>query len=193
MASPWKFLSRLVPRRREPKQDDAEVAGGKPDVLALPGPAETVAEQSLAASSARPDAEQPSSAVPDPVLVEPPTIGRTVGEADDVPANVVADVVGSDLAPSDLPDTAVVPSPDALDSQRSGETKPRKQIGRARKPKPVETAPFPPDRSSPSYQRSPSDDPLSLDDEIRVLRGQLAEKLRLQNAQLRKMLERFER
>jgi hypothetical protein len=32
----------------------------------------------------------------------------------------------------------------------------------------------------------------SLDDEIRVLRRQLAEKLRLQNAQLRKMLERFE-
>jgi hypothetical protein len=31
MASPWKFLSRLMPRRREPKQDDAEVADGKPD------------------------------------------------------------------------------------------------------------------------------------------------------------------
>ncbi|MBB3646331.1 hypothetical protein FHX14_002528 [Rhizobium sp. BK619] len=36
-------------------------------------------------------------------------------------------------------------------------------------------------------------DEMSLDEEIRVLRGQLAVKLKLQNAQLRKMLERFER
>ena len=187
MASPWKFLSRLVPRRREPKQDDAEVAGGKPDVLALPGPAETAAEESPSVSSARAATELPPTDRSDPVSVEPPTIGGTVGEADDVPANVVADVVGSDLAPSDLPDTAVIPSPDAVDLQRSGETKPRKQMGRARKPKPVETAPVPPDQSSPSNDR------LSLDDEIRVLRGQLAKKLPLQNAQLRKMLERFER
>lgn len=104
-----------------------------------------------------------------------------------MPANVVADVVAGDLTPSDLPDFAVVPSPNAADLQVRGETKPRMQMGRARKPKPVETAPFPPDQSSPS------DDPLSLGDEIRVLRGQLAEKLRLQNAQLSKMLERFER
>lgn len=34
---------------------------------------------------------------------------------------------------------------------------------------------------------------MTLDEEIRVLRGQLAGKLKLQNAQLRKMLERFER
>lgn len=187
MASPWKFLSRLVPRRRESKEDDAEVAGGRPDVLALPEPAETVAEQSLAASSARADAEQPSSAVSDAVLVEPPTIGGTVGEADDAPANVVADVFGGDLAPSDHQDTAVIPSPNSADLQVPGETKPRKQMGPARKPKPVETAPVPPDQSSPS------NDPLSLNDEIRVLRGLLAEKLRLQNAQLREMLERFER
>jgi hypothetical protein len=32
-----------------------------------------------------------------------------------------------------------------------------------------------------------------LDEEIAVLRGQLAAKLRLQNAQLKKMLARFER
>jgi hypothetical protein len=33
----------------------------------------------------------------------------------------------------------------------------------------------------------------SLDEEIRLLQGQLASKLRIQNAQLRPMLERFER
>ncbi|NEI17436.1 hypothetical protein GR220_36635 [Rhizobium leguminosarum] len=36
-------------------------------------------------------------------------------------------------------------------------------------------------------------DQMNLDEEIRVLRGQLAGKLKLQNARLRKMLERFER
>jgi len=38
-----------------------------------------------------------------------------------------------------------------------------------------------------------SNDFQDLDDEIRQLRSQLAKKLRLQNAQLRKMLERFDR
>lgn len=36
-------------------------------------------------------------------------------------------------------------------------------------------------------------DKIALDEEIRVLRGELARKLKLQNAQLRTMLERFER
>ena len=186
MASPWKFLSRLVPRRRESKQD-AVVADAKPNVLALSGPVETAAEESPSVSSARAAAELPPTDRSDPVSLEPPTIASAAGEADDMPANVVADVVAGDLAPSDLPDIAAIPSPNSADLQVRGETKPRKQMGRARKPKPVETAPVPPDQSSPS------DDPLSLDDEIRVLRGQLAEKLRLQNAQLRKMFERFER
>ncbi len=187
MASPWKFLSRLVPRRREPKQDDAEVAGGKPDVLALPGPAETAAEESPSVSSARTAAELPPTDRSDPVSVGPRSIASAASGADDMPANVVADVVAGDLTPSDLPDIAVIPFPNAANLQVRGESKPRKQRGRARKPKPVKTAPVPPDQSSPL------DDPLSLDHEIRVLRGQLAEKLRLQNAQLRKMLWRFER
>jgi hypothetical protein len=38
-----------------------------------------------------------------------------------------------------------------------------------------------------------SDDAISLDGEIRLLRDQLARKLRLQNAQLKRMLDRFER
>jgi hypothetical protein len=60
-------------------------------------------------------------------------------------------------------------------------------MGRGRKPELVDTTQVLPDVSIPS------DDTLSLDDEIRLLRGQLVGKLRLQNAQLRKMLERFER
>ncbi|PKA45019.1 hypothetical protein CWR43_04200 [Rhizobium sullae] len=38
-----------------------------------------------------------------------------------------------------------------------------------------------------------SDDAISLDEEIRLLRDQLARKLQPQNAQLKRMLARFER
>ncbi|MGO6667010.1 hypothetical protein ACCS43_16780, partial [Rhizobium ruizarguesonis] len=48
--------------------------------------------------------------------------------------------------------------------------------------------------SQPSpHVRIMSDDAISLDGEIRLLRDQLARKLRLQNAQLKRMLDRFER
>ncbi|MBB6510515.1 hypothetical protein F4695_003906 [Rhizobium soli] len=186
MASPWKFLSRLVPRRRESKQD-AVVADAKPNVLALSGPVVTVAGESLATTSALGDTELSPSAVSDPDLEEPTPVESAVSRADDGAGTVVADVVVGDTAPSALPDTVVIPSPDAANLQLRVESKPRKQMGRARKPELVDTTQVLPDVSIPS------DDTLSLDDEIRLLRGKLVGKLRLQNAQLRKMLERFER
>ena len=186
MASPWKFLSRLVPRRRESKQD-AVVADVKPNVLALSGPVVTVAGESLATSSALGDTELSPSAVSDLDLEEPTPVESAVSRADDGAGTVVADVVVGDTAPTDLPDTVVIPSPDAANLQLRIESKPRKRMGGARKPKLAETTQVPSDRTIPS------DDTLSLDDEIRLLRSQLVGKLRLQNAQLRKMLERFER
>lgn len=47
----------------------------------------------------------------------------------------------------------------------------------------------------PLYPAAPLhfDDALRLDEEIRLLRAQVARKLQLQNAQLKTMLERFER
>ncbi|KQQ77965.1 hypothetical protein ASF70_01665, partial [Rhizobium sp. Leaf321] len=153
-----------VPRRRESKQD-AVVADAKPNVLALSGPVETAAEESPSVSSARAAAELPPTDRSDPVPVEPPTIA-SCRRADDIPANVVADVVADDdLTPSDLPDIAVLPSPDAANLQLRVESKPRKQLGRGRKPELVDTTQVPSDRTIPS------DDTLSLDDEIRLLRG----------------------
>jgi hypothetical protein len=119
-------------------------------------------------------------------LAEPTPVESAVSRADDGAGTVVADVVVGDLQPSNLLDTVAIPSPDAADVQLRGESKPRKQMGQTRRPKLADTTQVLPDRSIPS------NDTLSLDDEIRFLRGQLVEKLRLQNAQLRKMLERFE-
>lgn len=182
MASPWKFISRLVPRRRQPKQDDGEVADWKPDVLALSGPVETVAEESLAPSRSRPDAELPPPDISAPVSLEAPTNEGAVGEADDA----ADDVVAGELRPSDLLN-GIILSSDPADLSPGIEGAARKKRGRPKKPDAVgPTTQVPFDVSVPS-------DTLSLDEEIRVLRGQLAAKLRLQNAQLRKMLERFER
>jgi hypothetical protein len=47
MASPWKFLARLVSPRRQPKHDDSAIEAVKPDVLAIAGPTETTVEESL--------------------------------------------------------------------------------------------------------------------------------------------------
>jgi uncharacterized protein YijF (DUF1287 family) len=80
-----------------------------------------------------------------------------------------------------------VVAPEAAKLQLAVEGKARKQRGRS---KTSEAA-----VAEPSYPAAEvvADGTLSLDAEIRVLKGQLASKLRTQNAQLKKMLERFER
>ncbi|WP_210199521.1 hypothetical protein [Rhizobium sp. R339] len=66
-------------------------------------------------------------------------------------------------------------------------TKPRKRRVFRKKnvPAAIQSAPLAAPVVSNNFQ--------DLDDEIRQLRSQLAKKLQLQNAQLRKMLERFDR
>ncbi|WP_105439947.1 hypothetical protein [Neorhizobium sp. T25_13] len=77
---------------------------------------------------------------------------------------------------------------DALKSSQTGEGATRKRSTRHKKTEPIEAVP-PPSLGVPAV----SDDAIRLDEEIRLLRDQLARKLQLQNAQLKRMLERFER
>jgi hypothetical protein len=82
-----------------------------------------------------------------------------------------------------------VAAPEAVKREPAVEGKARKQRGRSKTSEAVvaETS-YP----APTAEVV-ADGTLSLDAEIRVLKGQLASKLRTQNAQLKKMLERFER
>jgi hypothetical protein len=185
MASPWKFLSRFVPDRREQRQDDGKVAAAKPDVLAIAGPAETVAEEGFASTDSPADAELPRPDPSDPVRVAP--VGGAVNEADDTQYDV-AGIVAGGSAPSDNTDLAVTPAPDPKGLPPPFDGTARKQRPRAKKPKQVGVT-----AQVSLGVDTASDETMSLDEEIRVLRGQLAAKLQLQNAQLRKMLERFER
>ncbi|MHC2302866.1 hypothetical protein ACVJBD_007133 [Rhizobium mongolense] len=71
---------------------------------------------------------------------------------------------------------------------QTGEGATRKLRKRGKTAETIEAVP-PPSPGVPTV----SDDAISLDEEIRLLRNQLARKLQLQNAQLKRMLERFER
>lgn len=110
---------------------------------------------------------------------------QTYDAADGVGTDVAA-VAGS--ASSDDPQSVVTAAHDAGERQAGVESAARRQRSRAKKAgEAVVVAPV------SSGAHSASDDTMSLDKEIRVLKGQLAIKLQMQNAQLKKMLERFER
>jgi hypothetical protein len=114
-------------------------------------------------------------------------VGAAVNEADDT-LDSVAGIVAGGSAPTDDIDLAAIPAPDAVHLHPPVEGKARIQRPRAKKPEPVVVT-----AQVSLGVDTASDDTISLDEEIRVLRGQLAAKLQLQNAQLKKMLERFER
>ncbi|XKM43038.1 hypothetical protein A4U53_035195 (plasmid) [Rhizobium ruizarguesonis] len=181
MASPWKLLARLVSPRRQQRQEHGSTVDVKPDVLAIAKPTETAANNESdaidrpadekpvlqgysAAVSVAPDhAEEAASSVDDTTFVESSSFEKA---ADPVSSN-------GDIA------AHAAQKPSQIDKGAA-----RKRSRQAKKA--VD--------SQPSRRGSiVSDDAISLDGEIRLLRDQLARKLRLQNAQLKRMLDRFER
>ncbi|MGZ2432959.1 hypothetical protein [Rhizobium redzepovicii] len=181
MASPWKLLAGLVSRRRQQKQEHGSTDDLKPDASAITEPTETAADNRLNAAgsaaihkereavSAEPDhAEDAASNVHDTTDSESATLAKVI----DLPLSNQADVAAH-AAPKALP---------------GGEGPTRKRGRRSKKAKTI-TVVVPPS----SGVAAVADDAVSLDGEIRLLRDQLATKLRLQNAQLKRMLDRFER
>lgn len=187
MASPWKFLSRLVSPGRKQKPDEGTVDEAKPDVLAIAGPTETPAEENFSSANRSTAAELINGEFTD--RVSPDTAPSGQAESKD---HRTAESVGTDVAEaggsvsSDETDDAVA-APEAANLKPAVEGTARKQRGRSKKSEAVVAEP-----SYPAAQVV-ADVTLRLDDEIKVLRGQLARKLRTQNAQLKKMLERFQR
>jgi|GEM_PF-5007077 len=184
MASPLKFLRRLVSGRGERKQDADELSEAKPDVLAVAGPTETVAEEAAPPAAPEPPDQDPHDALYSetaPVDDAATEIGDTAGGVrDSIPAL-------SGLSSAGEPGVAVTAT-DAMELQPAVEGPARKQKSPSKHTRPAVVA----DQVSQGA-RSRSDDRISLDDEIKVLREQLASRLKIQNAQLKKMLERFER
>ncbi|MCF1494518.1 hypothetical protein GOZ83_13220 [Agrobacterium vitis] len=180
MASPWKFLARLVSPQRQPKQDDSAIEAIKADVLAVTGPTETTVEESrdVADHLAREQLQPVDRS--DAVAITPEPSDETRNDAAGVLEN------GSDnlelASGAVLPDVGVIV---AKVDKTAKSTRPERRT-RAKK---VEAAAVVLQVSSAAA--SVSDEMVSLDEEIAMLRTQLAGKLRLQNAQLKRMLARF--
>jgi hypothetical protein len=184
MASPWKLLARLVSPRRQQRQEHGSTDDVKPDVLAIARPIETAADNGLDAAG-RPVDEKP---VP---RDQPDALSMGSEGSEEVASRSTADIEGvrlveaADLA---LPDDAGTATHDASKPLTPGEGATRRRSRRGKKAEKAEVVVPQPSPGVPTV----SDDAISLDEEIRLLRDQLARKLQLQNAQLKRMLERFE-
>ncbi|CAN7739908.1 hypothetical protein LJR245_006814 [Rhizobium leguminosarum] len=186
MASPWKLLAGLVSRRRQQKQEHGSTDDVKPDVSAIPDPAETAADNRLKAADRAANEKPFIHEEREAVSVDPHHAEEAVRSVDDT-ADVESATLEKAVDPA-LSNEADVAARAAAKPSQIDESAARKRSRQAKKADVVDVD------SQPSPRLSiVSDDAISLDGEIRLLRGQLARKLRLQNAQLKRMLDRFER
>ncbi|ARO32472.1 hypothetical protein NXC14_PA00192 (plasmid) [Rhizobium sp. NXC14] len=182
MASPWKFLARLISPGREQKRENGSDLKLTPDTLAISGPIETPAEARVNGADLPVSEELSPNGQAAAVSAEP--VHEAENRGRDKIERGAAKIM--EIAKSSLSgDTGsnVTDAHSATKINGSLDVTSRKR--RIRFNYAVASESF--------SQVILTADELSLDEEIRFLRGQLARKLKLQNAQLRKMLERFER
>lgn len=189
MASPLKFLRRLVSGRGERKEDADKVDEAQPDSLAISGPDETIAEEGVE-DVVRPAGLEPSHQNPSgAVTAETALAGEAGAETDDTAdgARVSIPAVGGSASESEA-GVAVTAAHDAMKGEPAVEGPAHRRRSRSKNNLPAVVG-----AQVSEGPRTPSDERVSLDEEIKLLRGQLASRLKIQNAQLKKMLERFER
>ena len=184
MKSPWKFLAQLTSRRRpaEPRENSIE------------RDADTAASESQA---------QQTPALP---LNPTETFGRS-GHGENQAVEPLATTTSNEAerevnaapavsAPVDADAHALLPERET--SKKPPRTPRTKKPGRAKRTRTDMVAQSPAvanrDQSAqpPSSREAFFDEVAGLDEEIKQLRIQLAQKLHLQNVQLKKMLERFD-
>lgn len=186
MASPWKLLARLVSPRRQQRQEHGSTEDVKPDLLAIANLTETTADNGL--NTAAPPVDE------NPVADEQSeAVSADTDHSDETAHSIHGTADSEDARPAEAADPALSDEPGPLAGEapkpsQTGEGATRKRRKLAKSAEPVHAVAL----SSPAAP-TVSDDAISLDEEINVLRNQLARKLQLQNAQLRRMLQRFER
>lgn len=182
MASPWKFLARLVSPRRQREQDGGAFEAVKPDVLAKTGPTETIVEESRRRADQLTGEQSPSVDRSDAVSIAHEPSDQSSSDASGFVEH------GSDEAE---PGSGTVSQDLGVRAAKVKNTAKGTRAERRTRAQKVERAAVALPRASTA--RSASADMVSLDEEIAALRSQLESKLRLQNVQLKKMLARFER
>jgi len=195
MKSPWKFLAQLTSRKRPAETRESSV--GNDTEASESGARQTSAlpSNSTGASSS-PDHDENATVE----LVAPTTSNETDGDLD-LPQAVSPPVDDAGVQTparhevSQSGADAHVLGPESQTSKKSPRTPRTKRAKRTRTDTVSEsTAVAIGDQSaqSSSSREKFFDEVASLDEEIRLLRRQLAQKLHLQNVQLIKMLERFD-
>lgn len=187
MKSPWKFIAPLTSRRVSAKAQDSST-GNDTDPKALES-----------------EVEHASARLPSSKLVDQESSASDKAKGRDSVAQVIRPPI--DDAQAHAParreaDNTVGEEPLLVRKyavSTKSQTKARiKRRERGEKANAQVAAPTPvtaPDRRSmqlPSSRELLFDEVATLDAEIKMLRNQLAQKLRLQNVQLKKMLERFD-
>jgi hypothetical protein len=187
MKPPWKYLTRLVSRRR-PDDEPDQTSDRKAAVPEIPS--------ALAASVALPEVAPALPAGEDGTVSNP--LETTIAVKSDEVAQLSPPSAVAPVAEQQQPGSVTEPA--SRDDGKSSAQRPIKaRAGRKASvdtlsKDPVVAAVEEPVSEVPSPSANPFfDEASSLDTDIRQLKDQLAGKLRLQNAQLRKMLERFER
>ncbi|TCA30168.1 hypothetical protein E0H70_16395 [Rhizobium leguminosarum bv. viciae] len=186
MASPWKLLARLVSPRRQQRQEHGSTDDVKPDASAIAKATDTAANNDLNAAD-RPAGEKPVSHRHSAAVSADPDHAEEAASSVDDTTDVESATLekAADPALSNKADIAAHAAPKLSQIDEGAARKRSRQVKKA-KVDDVVSQPSP-------HVRIMSDDAISLDGEIRLLRDQLARKLRLQNAQLKRMLDRFER
>lgn len=183
MASPRKLLAGVVSRRREQKRLADDV---KPGVLTIAKPAETAAKNDLAATDRlageKAVLDSHSAAVP----VDPDHSEGTASAVDD--RADIEDAKSAEAADPALPHVANTAARAAPKISRVGGGQTRKRSMRRTKVEAISVV-----LQASRTVSGASEDAINLDEEIRLLRDQLARKLQIQSTQLKRMLQRFER
>lgn len=177
MKSPWKYLAGLASRGRT-----ANTAESLPEAETLKQDEPSLAAEEHATASLEPSDDVTSAAV----------------DAPDKPADLAENVVDpiGIIEPASAAISADPPRDEDRALERAPLTQPKTVQRRARKTsaRPVAVAKAIEPKEEPVAVRPPltlSEQVAFLDVEVRQLRRQLSEKLRLQNEQLERLLKRF--
>jgi len=190
--SPWKRLTQLMLRRRPAEQVQALLSddrNARDDVIDT---------SEVAFANPKLDGGDTSELLPVAALAD------NLLPANEAEAGASVDTEAEFEAASEAPRQDEAPAaeevapPEQLVQQlhegyAKTTRKPRRNPSKAAPPVQDEQDQIPPSQIARSdHTRSSSSDLMALDEEIRLLRDQLSAKLRIQNAQLKRMLKRFE-
>ncbi|OWV81746.1 hypothetical protein ATY77_00385 [Rhizobium sp. R634] len=187
MKTPWRFLADLTSRRRPAKPEESST-GRSAD-------AEASESEAKSAPAVPSDAAASGAHVSDdrsPAISSETESVHDAGAASEPPVDA-AEVQSPALADAQAPLFGAVKTGAGAKPQRKP---PAKRQGSPKRTQAdvVAKSLAASDRAPVAPSRDPFfDDVARLDEEIRALRSELAQKLHRQNAQLKKMLERFDR